>query len=639
MFEDEGGGPGGKGSLFGEEGASDEDDDDFFTIRKPDPEEADTDALDSVKLQLLSAALPAASSSSSSSSSSYSSSLPGGKHSSHSVLAKWDDQDLCQQIKQDLFVTGDWQDSTEGGDLLNRFGSSEDEDEQPDHNDEDNEDLDDDNEEEEEDHGITVLDDDGVRRIGETAKQARARRLEAKKALKAKFDDTYDEEEAKEAQDSTYLDELKQEMQSQSERNAAAFADMDPEQRFQLEGARPGSYVRIQLENVPCELVKYFDLTYPVILGGLLAGEQNMGFLTARLKKHRWHKKILKTNDPQIFSIGWRRFQSMPIFGMEERGESERVRFLKYTPEHMHCIAVFYGPLAAPNTGIMSFSNTLDTHAGFRTTSTGTVLQTDCSTQIVKKLKLTGTPFKIFKNTAFVRDMFNSSLEVAKFEGAKLRTVSGIRGQIKKALTGKGQGPDGAFRATFEDRVLMSDIVFCRTWAAVAPKEYYNPVTSLLSGDKRWVGMRSVAQLRRDKALAVPYNADSEYKPIERQERKFNPLLIPAGLQRDLPFKSKPKLMKARASNKPLLETRRAVPLEKEEKQSYALMQKIFTVRNERKKIRHEANLKKREKHIRAQAAEDAKHVASNKELKRKRAAAAQQGRPLKYQRYSAPRK
>mmetsp|Transcript_47097 Transcript_47097/g.34457 ORF Transcript_47097/g.34457 Transcript_47097/m.34457 type:complete len:82 (+) Transcript_47097:38-283(+) len=80
----------------------------------------------------------------------------------------------------------------------------------------------------------------------------------------------------------------------------------------------------------------------------------------------------------------------------------------------------------------------------------------------MKKLKLVGEPLKIMKNTAFIRGMFNSRLEVAKFQGAALRTVSGVRGQIKRAV--KEGVPEGTFRATFEDKILKSDLVFCRTW-------------------------------------------------------------------------------------------------------------------------------------------------------------------------------
>ena len=195
-------------------------------------------------------------------------------------------------------------------------------------------------------------------------------------------------------------------------------------------------------------------------MGSLLTNEDRFGFSQVRIKRHRWHKRILKSNHPLIISLGWRRFQTIPIYSTSD--SRTRNRMLKYTPEHMHCFATFYGPLVSPNELVLLCGNVANEGAtgAFRISATGTVLEVDQSVEIVKKLKLVGYPYKIFKNTAFVKDMFSTSLEVAKFEGAAIKTVSGIRGQIKRALS----KPEGHFRATFEDKILMSDIVFLRAW-------------------------------------------------------------------------------------------------------------------------------------------------------------------------------
>ena len=70
----------------------------------------------------------------------------------------------------------------------------------------------------------------------------------------------------------------------------------------------------------------------------------------------------------------------------------------------------------------------------FRITATGWVQEFNNTARIVKKIKLTSTPCKIFKKTALIKGMFTSDLEVARFEGAAIRTVSGIRGQVKKVM-------------------------------------------------------------------------------------------------------------------------------------------------------------------------------------------------------------
>ena len=81
--------------------------------------------------------------------------------------------------------------------------------------------------------------------------------------------------------------------------------------------------------------------------------------------------------------------------------------------------------------------------------------------------------------------------------------------QVVKA----GQGKEGSIRCTFEDKILMSDIVFLRAWVNVDIPRFFNPVTTLLQlHGSVWRGMKTVAELRKEKGLSIPANKNSIYK-------------------------------------------------------------------------------------------------------------------------------
>lgn len=519
----------------------------------------------------------------------------------------WDAEEVMDCIR-DCFVTGKWEADKDAEKMLEEdeelYGDFEDLETgkvhkgKPESQDEDSEGEDEEGDEEAGDKGAPAEEDQ------------KNQRLMKKRKLKERFDMEYDDGDA----EATYFDDLKGEMQKQAELNRAEFEDQDDEIRVQYEGFRPGMYLRIEVENMPCEFVVNFDPHYPMILGGLGNSEGNVGYIQMRLKKHRWHKRILKTKDPLIFSLGWRRFQTVPLYYIEDH--NGRHRLLKYSPEHMHCGATIWGPITPQGTGFLAVQSVSTTTAEFRIAATGVVLDLDKSITVVKKLKLIGYPCKIYKNTSFIKGMFSSVLEVAKFEGASVRTVSGIRGQIKKAL----RTPEGAFRATFEDKLLMSDIVFLRTWYPVTVPTFYNPVTSLLKpvGQKEtWTGMKTVGQLRYELGIKQKKRKDSLYKPIVRQERHFNPLHIPKALQKALPFKNKPKMMekKGKTTRDKL---RPAVIREPHERKISALLAALGTVKNYKKQKAKAKHRVQRKEFLRSKQKEEEDKLKRQKEARKK---------------------
>ncbi|TYJ15944.1 hypothetical protein E1A91_A10G216600v1 [Gossypium mustelinum] len=529
-----------------------------------------------------------------------------------SELKNWKEEEVYESIR-DRFVTGDWS----KGALRNQMSEAKTEEDDIDGDFEDletGEKYESHQKDDSSNGGIQKEDDDAIEE----------RRLK-KLALRAKFDAHYDGSESPEeetdvqnggkfhrsqANDSGYYDKLKEEIELQKQINIAELDDLDETTRLEIEGFRTGMYLRLEVHDVPFEMIEYFDPCHPILVGGIGLGEENVGYMQTRLKRHRWHKKVLKTRDPIIVSIGWRRYQTTPVYAIED--QNGRHRMLKYTPEHMHCLAMFWGPLAPPKTGVLAVQNLSNNQAAFRIIATAYVLEFNHAARIVKKIKLVGYPCKIFKKTALIKDMFTSDLEVARFEGAAIRTVSGIRGQVKKAAKEEignqpkkkgGQAREGIARCTFEDRILMSDIVFLRAWTQVEVPHFYNALTtSLQPRQKTWQGMKTVAELRREHNLSIPVNKDSLYKPIERKPRKFNPLVIPKALQADLPFESKPKNIPHR--KRPLLEDRRAVVMEPHERKVHALVQHLQLIRNDKMKKRKIKEEEKR-KEVEAQRAKD----------------------------------
>jgi ribosome biogenesis protein BMS1 len=79
--------------------------------------------------------------------------------------------------------------------------------------------------------------------------------------------------------DFLYISQLKEEMEIRKQLNISELNDLDEDTRVEIEGFRTGTYVRLEVHDVPFELVEHFDPRHPILVGGIGLGEDNTGYM------------------------------------------------------------------------------------------------------------------------------------------------------------------------------------------------------------------------------------------------------------------------------------------------------------------------------------------------------------------------
>ncbi|GFY72718.1 pre-rRNA-processing protein TSR1 homolog [Trichonephila inaurata madagascariensis] len=232
--------------------------------------------------------------------------------------------------------------------------------------------------------------------------------------------------------------------------------------KSEKEGVEPGEYVNVYINDVPQSLYDSVNTEKTVfILYGLLPHEQKMSVVNAVIRKHPSCKVPIKSKDTLIFHVGFRRFTCKPIFSEHKTGI--KYKFERFLPSDAAVVASFYAPVTFPPVSVVVFRQTRN--GSHQLVATGSIMNVDPNRVVVKRIVLSGHPFRIFKRSAVVRYMFFNRDDINYFKCIELQTKLGRRGHIREPL-----GSHGHMKCVFDKQLNSQDVALMFLYKRVFPK-------------------------------------------------------------------------------------------------------------------------------------------------------------------------
>ncbi|XP_018603702.2 pre-rRNA-processing protein TSR1 homolog [Scleropages formosus] len=236
------------------------------------------------------------------------------------------------------------------------------------------------------------------------------------------------------------------------------------------EGAMVGWYVTLHIMEVPPSVMESFQAGRPLVLVSLLPHEQKMSVMHMLVKRHPSNTEPIKSKEELVFHCGFRRFRASPIFSQHTSGDKHKMeRFLRVDAP---TVVSVYAPITFPSAGVLLFKQRDD---GIQDLiATGTLLGSAPQRVVLKRIVLSGHPFKINRRSAVVRYMFFNREDIMWFKPVELRTKWGRRGHIKEAL-----GTHGHMKCVFDNQLRSQDTVLMNLYKRVFPRWTYDPYVPL----------------------------------------------------------------------------------------------------------------------------------------------------------------
>ncbi|XP_051891779.1 pre-rRNA-processing protein TSR1 homolog [Pristis pectinata] len=240
------------------------------------------------------------------------------------------------------------------------------------------------------------------------------------------------------------------------------FSELSEEQ----EGAMPGWYVTVHICNVPLSVMESFKSQTPLVLFTLLPHEQKMSVVHFLLRRHASNSEPVKSKEEMVFHCGCRRFRAPPLYS--QHTAANKFKYEWFLRPNTTVVGTVYCPITFPPASVLMFRQRANGMQDL--IATGSLLKVDPDRVIVKRITLSGHPFKIMTKTSVVRYMFFNRDDVLWFKPVELRTKWGRRGHIKEPL-----GTHGHMKCLFDGQLKSQDTVLMNLYKRVFPPWAYDP--------------------------------------------------------------------------------------------------------------------------------------------------------------------